>query len=41
MTEIINNSYWMAFKVEGSGDRFVEGTIKEIQQLVAYLETLD
>lgn len=30
MTEIMNNSYWMAFTVEGSGDRLVESKIKEI-----------
>lgn len=41
MTEIMNNSYWMAFTVEGSGDRCVESKIKEIRQRVAYLENLD
>lgn len=30
MMEIITNSYRMAFMVEGSEDRFVEGKIKEI-----------
>ena len=30
MMEIITNSYWMAFMVEGSENRFVDGKIKEI-----------
>lgn len=41
MMEIITNSYWMAFMVEDSEDRFVEGKIKEIWQLVVNLERLD
>lgn len=30
MMEIITNSYWMAFMVEGSENSFVDGKIKEI-----------